>query len=52
MQETRCLARSLSRTILQGIVGRTIETDYDNAKGFKTWGMAYNGSNSDTVYMA
>jgi len=42
----------LSRAILRGMVGRMMETDYDNTKGFKTWGVAYNGSDSDTVYMA
>jgi hypothetical protein len=52
MQETYCLARGLSRAILQGIVSRTIETDYNNAKGFKTWGVVYNSSNRDTVYIA
>jgi hypothetical protein len=29
-----------------------MERDYDNANGFKTWGMAYNGCDRDTVYMA
>jgi len=29
-----------------------METDYDNAKGFKTWGVVYNGSDSDTVCIA
>jgi hypothetical protein len=52
MQETCCLARGLSRAILQGIVSCTIETDYDNTKGFKTWGVVYNGSDRDTVYIA
>jgi hypothetical protein len=42
----------LSRAILRGMVGRTMETDYDNAKGFKTWGVVYNGSDSDTVCIA
>jgi hypothetical protein len=52
MQETCCLARGLSQVILQGMVGRTMETDYDNMKGFKTWGVAHNGSDSNTIYMA
>jgi hypothetical protein len=47
-----CLARGIDRAILQGVAGRRKETDYDNAKGFKTWGVVYNGSDSDTVYMA
>jgi len=34
------------------MVGRTKETDYDNAKGFITWGVVHNGSDSDTVYVA
>ena len=37
---------------MRDMVGRTMETDYDNAKGFKTWGVAYNSSDRDTVYIA
>ena len=42
----------MSRAILQDIVGCTIETDYNNTKGFKTWGIVYNSSNSNTVCIA
>ena len=44
MQEICCLARGLSQAVLQGMVGHMMETGYDNAKGFKTWGMVYNAA--------
>jgi hypothetical protein len=49
-QEARCPARGVPRAILRGMVGYSEETDCSNAKGVKTWGVVYNGSDRGCVW--